>query len=825
MRNRLTARRKCPALRQPTRSLWKLAGILAFLQLPASGAETPDWAEGVDLNRIPDASSRQIDFAADIRPLIEKYCLRCHGDTKPRSGFRLTSRDEALNSGDYGENFVEGSGLQSPFLHFAAHAVEDWEMPPPGEGDAMTRDELALVRAWIDQGIEWPESSAATVVTTTGTLSGRVWSVDGNRNQFRQLHGFREDDSVGLSAFSLRHPTPEGGLWTLDGSVWTHPEEYRIAVGYDAPEGAWFRTQAEQWLSFDSTTGGYAPDFTIPSFTVPGRFERTHNLFTLEGGIRQDSGPNVYVGYEYQSVNGNKASLAFGPAADTLNGAYTQRALRPSVRNQENSRHELTLRIDSGESEKLYWDDEARIEWVEVDEATAESGSFTPGANAAEQRVDRRNTWDSLRGSNSIRLEKNLPRRWLLSAGHSFSLMEGQSVFTENTVILNGNMAFQGPLGQGMVLNQHSQMGNLNLHGGQWENGLSFTAGLQFDWLTQDGSGLVVPFPGAAPQSLDSGWDQTRFTESLSLSYKGLKKQVFYADLRFQQMGYDQSEFLETQVHRLTEATHHRRQYTTGWRYRPNAKTGLHLRARFTENETDYDHPIDQKFSQPGNGYSAFLRERDLDTLDLEARVSLKPHSGWHIESHYQWSTTDFSLSTDPAVDFAGNSITPGGRIDAASYDQHSAGSSISWSPSPRLNGLIHGSVTHWDMNAWANAFPGVTPYRGWTWWTGTRWNYVLNSRTDLSAWYNFSAALFDDGTSGFAFQEGLDYSWRQAGVGLRHRINPQVQTFAEYALSIWDQPSLGGAQDFEAHGVFVGLNWQLQVSGSNGDSTRDDER
>ena len=37
-------------------------------------------------------------------------------------------------------------------MHYIAGLVEDMEMPPEGKAPALSRDEIALVRGWIDQG-------------------------------------------------------------------------------------------------------------------------------------------------------------------------------------------------------------------------------------------------------------------------------------------------------------------------------------------------------------------------------------------------------------------------------------------------------------------------------------------------------------------------------------------------------------------------------------------------------------------------------------------------------------------------------------------------
>ena len=73
----------------------------------------------------------------------------------------MNNREKTLAGGSSKEKAViTGKGDQSPLLHFSADLVEEMEMPPLGKRDnypKLTKDQLALVRAWIDQGAKWPE--------------------------------------------------------------------------------------------------------------------------------------------------------------------------------------------------------------------------------------------------------------------------------------------------------------------------------------------------------------------------------------------------------------------------------------------------------------------------------------------------------------------------------------------------------------------------------------------------------------------------------------------------------------------------------------------
>ena len=117
-------------------------------------------AATVDPALLPAAVSRPVDFAHDIQPLLEASCLGCHGPLKAKSQLRLDTREHALKGGENGPDILPGDGAKSPIVHFTARLVPDSEMPPEGKGEPLTRGQVGLLRAWIDQGAPWPEGLA-----------------------------------------------------------------------------------------------------------------------------------------------------------------------------------------------------------------------------------------------------------------------------------------------------------------------------------------------------------------------------------------------------------------------------------------------------------------------------------------------------------------------------------------------------------------------------------------------------------------------------------------------------------------------------------------
>lgn len=113
------------------------------------------WGDPVDLLKIPTAAKKKVSFKKEIWPILKEKCIDCHGPDKQKSEYRLDTREAAIKGGEYEEKaIIPGNSLKSPFIHFTARAVADMEMPPKKK-DFLTNEQVALLRAWIDQGAKW----------------------------------------------------------------------------------------------------------------------------------------------------------------------------------------------------------------------------------------------------------------------------------------------------------------------------------------------------------------------------------------------------------------------------------------------------------------------------------------------------------------------------------------------------------------------------------------------------------------------------------------------------------------------------------------------
>ena len=97
----------------------------------------------------------KVNFEEDVLPLLEDYCMDCHGPEKKKSGFRVDRRVYLLKGGDSGFPAVAPGDLKKSFLLELVKSENPEERMPP-KGDPMFDDEIALLEQWIKEGAVWP---------------------------------------------------------------------------------------------------------------------------------------------------------------------------------------------------------------------------------------------------------------------------------------------------------------------------------------------------------------------------------------------------------------------------------------------------------------------------------------------------------------------------------------------------------------------------------------------------------------------------------------------------------------------------------------------
>ena len=116
---------------------FRLPAWLCGLMLSGLGAGGA-WA-GDTLADVP-------EFQRDVMPIFEAKCIRCHGARRRGGKLDMRTTDAMLSGGESGPAFQKGNARKSLLIELIHYD----EMPPKKAMPKVTKEELDLLRKWID---------------------------------------------------------------------------------------------------------------------------------------------------------------------------------------------------------------------------------------------------------------------------------------------------------------------------------------------------------------------------------------------------------------------------------------------------------------------------------------------------------------------------------------------------------------------------------------------------------------------------------------------------------------------------------------------------
>jgi Planctomycete cytochrome C len=751
------------------------------------------------------AETNSISFDRDVRPILEQNCFRCHGPEKPKSDFRLDLRAEALKGGEDNTNdIVPGHSDRSRLIRYVAGLDKDIQMPPPDVEKPLTPAQVAVLKAWIDEGAVWGTNRQPELIFAF-TPELRWFDVQGDKHKFRELEGIHEGFGGGAKHFSMTEQiTPDEKL-TVEGHALVPENNFKITLNLDRNNVGFIHGGFEAWRKYYDDTGGYYPEFTSSSFSLNRDLYLDNGRAWVDLGLTPRRGPKVVLGYEYQFRQGNESSLAWG-AVPTANGP---KSIYPNV--QGVSEHTHILKLDlTHEWRGWEFEDRARGEFYRLGESRNDMPSFP--ILGSEQQMRQKVTYTQ--GANTFRVAKQLTDWWRVSAGSLYSRFNGTTFFN-----LTGADGAGTPIpgsywrAQGITLERDSRVASLASLLLPMK-GLSLSAAGQAEWTHQRGFGDVAldfgdPSP-AFPGTVSANQDQTEFSENFSAQFNRLPYTVVFAEARLQQESVGQSDIAEggiaaydgvNSIGQHTDALNHLYDARAGFTSSPWSwlEFGGHFRRR--DSSTGYNNLV----AQPGNGYPGFVTHRDVALDEIEGRLVLRPVYWLNTRLTYDWNVSRYSSATAGATNFDGSMASPGGPVFDGRMESDDIGLTLMFTPVPRF--YFSGSLTYgWSRTTTESAAaPEVAPYFGNTWTVNASVGYALNAKTDLNASYTFSRATYgQNNIAGVPL--GLDFTRHELLVGLTRKLTKRLSGGLHYQFSEYSEPSADNLNNFTAHGIFATL-------------------
>ncbi|MDG1894484.1 MAG: PSD1 and planctomycete cytochrome C domain-containing protein [Fuerstiella sp.] len=287
----------------------------------------------------------EIEFNRDVRPILSNHCFTCHGpDTATReAGLRLDSRDAALKEADSGKSAIVPGNVDASEVYRRIMSDDpDVRMPPVGGPKQLDDKQMAILKAWIEQGAEYqqhwafvspeppeiPDVGSSRSVhndidrfvvsqlpsadkapareATRETLIRRVaFDLTGLPPTIKEIDAYLADRSPG--AYERM-----GDRYFASSAYGEHMARHWLDLArYADTNGYQYDTEREQWVWRDWVIDAYNRNMPFDEFTVhqlagdllpqttPQQrlatgFNRNHGI-TIEGGIIDEEYRTEYV--------------------------------------------------------------------------------------------------------------------------------------------------------------------------------------------------------------------------------------------------------------------------------------------------------------------------------------------------------------------------------------------------------------------------------------------------------------------------------------------------------------------------------------------------
>ncbi len=784
----------------------KFLPVAVFLSLLISARQNLFAADETNaVQNLPPPADIKINFDRDIRPIFENNCLSCHGPQKPKSNYRLDYREAALAGGDNNTNdIIPGNSRESKLIAYVARQVPDMEMPPVDKGAPLTTRQIALLRAWIDQGAGWTTTNRQqTFSFNVEPVAGGV-VVHGNEGKFRELAGTEEGASGGVQNFSAEKQISPDEKLSVSGHAIVPNQDINVQLALDKTDRGFIHAGFDQWRKYYGTDGGYDPTVTPSIFNLDQKLYVDNGRAWIDFGLDLPHWPTMVLGYEYQYQKGNESTLDWGLA----NGKNIYPATQSLDEQTHSIKFDLTKDFDDWRLEN-----NTRVDFFSLNNEGAEPNILF-GGPTPDEFINTRDTYRHVQGMDTLTLEKQLLDWWFLDGGFYYSRLAGDDYFNQSTTIpsfgINGTLSSEK-----ITLDRESEIFSFaNLF--RPLNYLTLSLGTQNEWTREKGFSDGIPdleLGGATTVPANSSLDEFKASQNANFRFTSIPYTIVSGDAQFSEDNYGIEQAEDTDdLQRNTAAENFRYDLKTGFSTSPWQWGDLTVQYQRQYSDTVYNQLEDifNGLSGPTNGYPGFILNRTLTSDQFETKLTLRPARWLKIMLTYQINETDYSSKTDPAFDPILEEIrSEGGSI--ADGVSHARDFTASAQRSRLFAGFIFPEnllIAGRKLTQRTTAISSIVPYKGYIFAFNGTATYLLNLKSSLHLAYNFSSADYSENNAAAGIPAGLDYAHHDLVVGFTRKLTEKLSCALNYEFSHYTEPSTGGANNFYANGIMATLSY-----------------
>ena len=101
---------------------------------------------------LPLSAADDVDFGAEIAPIFQEHCIRCHSPGNAKGDVSLATF-EHLREYDY----VSAGDAENSYLIELVTGTGDAPPEMPQDSEPLSEEAVSLLRRWVNQGAKWPE--------------------------------------------------------------------------------------------------------------------------------------------------------------------------------------------------------------------------------------------------------------------------------------------------------------------------------------------------------------------------------------------------------------------------------------------------------------------------------------------------------------------------------------------------------------------------------------------------------------------------------------------------------------------------------------------
>ena len=646
-------------------------------------------------------------------------------------------------------------------------------------------------------------------------------ATSGDANQAKRGQQLDTGPFGGIADLHYETEVAKKTTFTLDGRSIFDEHDYNLSLGLNRENVGYLRFTFENFRTWDDGNGGYIPSDRT-AYSLPGdALALDRGFFSFVAGLTKPKLPQITFKYTHRYRDGDKNSTLWGPVHDSSGAVYRP---YPGISSIDETFDTFQLDLTHN-YKKVNYGMGLSYELGNLNDK--HKLTFWDGEPTQEKLTDRQGTSYDMVNFHAF-AESWLKNNLFLSSGFLFANLDNS--FSGSRIYGDDFDVAYSPSYPAL------SYGYTDLNGGSHKNEYVVNLNLMSmptktftitpsvrmqveDWNAHSsGIGNLYDTSSSTSYQEDftshSSRDSVDVCERLDLRYTGVTNWVFSAGGQWTegQGSLHQNGGL-TQVNGIgpapvnadTDDSRFFQKYFASARWYPLRRVSLDVGGYYKYHRYDYDIKQDSTPNDlsTGDAYPAFLVYQGFETLDGNARITLRLPQNVTLVSRYEYQYSTITTRPDPAS----------GLSQQESSKMHSQlfGQNASWTPLNWL-GLQAGfnyvlSKTETPTSDYTQA---VLDAQNNYWTLNFNSTLALDNRTDLNVGYYYYRA--DNGQNNIVdgLPLGSDAEQQSVTATLTRRLTRNLRLNLKYAFTHWNDYASGGHFNYDSHLVYSSLQYRF---------------